>query len=159
MKYSTKDNTSPHLDADGILRVQSIVGALMLYGQAVNNKILVALSELGQKQAAATQATNNAVLHLLYYVATYPSDGITFRARKTILSTYSDSAYLNVTKARSCAGANIMLSENVTVPSYNGPILTIAQIIRNGISSAAEAELAGLFICAKEMVPIRQVLN
>ena len=27
------------------------------------------------------------------------------------------------------------------------------------MSSAAEAELAGLFICAKEMVPLRQALN
>ena len=51
---------------------------LLLYGQVVNNKLLVALSEIGQQQAAATQATNNAILHLLDYFATYSSDGITF---------------------------------------------------------------------------------
>ena len=52
-----------------------------------------------------------------------------------------------------------MLSENFPVPAYNGPILTISQIIRNVMSSTAEAELAGLLICAKEMVPLWQALN
>ena len=51
-----------------------------------------------------------------------------------------------------------MLSEDVPVPKYNGPVLTIAQIIKCVMSSAAEAELAGLYICAKEMVPLRQSL-
>ena len=76
-----------------------------------------------------------------------------------VLTAHSDAAYLNVTKARSRAGANIMLSENVPAPTYNGPVLTVAQIIKNVMSSAAEAELASLFICAKAMVPIRQSLT
>jgi hypothetical protein len=33
-----------------------------------------------------------------------------------------------------------------------------AQIIKFVASSAAEAELAGLYICAKEMVPLRDSL-
>ena len=52
-----------------------------------------------------------------------------------------------------------MLSEDVPDPAYNGPFLTVAQIIKKIMSSAAEAELAGLFICAKEMVPLRQSLK
>jgi hypothetical protein len=51
-----------------------------------------------------------------------------------------------------------MLSEDVPAPSYNGPVLTVAQIIKSVMSSAAEAELGGLYICAKEMVPLRQSL-
>ena len=76
-----------------------------------------------------------------------------------ILADHSDVEYLNVTKARSRAGAHIMISEDIPVPTYNGPILTIAQIIRNVMSSAAEAELAGLFICAKKMVSLRKSLT
>ena len=68
-----------------------------------------------------------------------------------ILSAHSDAAYLNVPRARSCAGTHIMLSENTPVPSLNGPVLTIAQIIKNVMSSAAEAELSGLFICDKAL--------
>ena len=75
-----------------------------------------------------------------------------------VLAAHSDAEYLNVTKAHSRAGAHRMLSENVPAPTYNGPVLTVAQIIQNVMSSAAESELAGLFICAKAMVPLRQSL-
>ena len=75
-----------------------------------------------------------------------------------VLGAHSDAAFLNASNSRSRAAAHIMCSEDDPVPSYNGPILTIAQIIKCVMSSAAEAELAGLFICAKEMVPLRQSL-
>ena len=69
VQYTAEDDDSPPLDADDILRVQSIVGALLFYGRAVDNKLLVALSKLGQQQAAATQATNDAFCSSL---TTYP---------------------------------------------------------------------------------------
>ena len=75
-----------------------------------------------------------------------------------ILSAHSDAPYLNVPRDCSRAGAHIMLSENTPVPSINGPILTIAQIMKNIMSSAAEAQLSGLFICAKAMIPLRDTL-
>ena len=117
VQYATKDGNRPPLDADGILRVQSIVGALLFYGQAVDNKLIAELSKLGKQQAAATQATNDAIMQLLEYVATYPRDGINFRASEMIISAHSDAVYLNVTKSHSCAGAHIMLPENVPVPA------------------------------------------
>ena len=73
-----------------------------------------------------------------------------------ILVGHSDTAYLNVSQARIRAGAHIMLSEDVPIPLHNGPVLLIAKIINNLMSSASEAELAGLFTIAKEMVPLRQ---
>ena len=51
-----------------------------------------------------------------------------------------------------------MLSKNNPVPSINSPVLTIAQIIKKVMSSAAKAELSGLFICAKAMIPLRNTL-
>ena len=62
--------TPPPLNAAVILRVQSIVGALLY------NKLLVVLSELDQQKASATEATNDAINQILDYVATYPADGI-----------------------------------------------------------------------------------
>ena len=41
----------------------------------------------------------------------------------------------------------------------NGAIHIIANIIKNVVSSAAEAEIAGVFINAKEAVPIRIALE
>ena len=158
VQYTAKGDDTPSLDADGILCVKSIVGELLFYGRAVDNNILVVLSELEQQQAAATQATNDDIMQLLDYVATYPSDGITFRASYMVLASHSNAAFLNVTKYCFRYGSHIMLSEDVPVPTYNGPILIITQIIRNVMSSASEAELAGLFICVKEMAPHRKSL-
>jgi hypothetical protein len=158
-QYTDDDDTSPALDAFGIKRIQGIVGALLYYARAVDNKLLHALSEIGTQQAAATEATNTRLNHLLDYCATYPNDGILYHASNMILAAHSDAAYLNASKSRSRAGAHIMLSEDNPIPSYNGPILTLAQIIKFVASSAAEAELAALYICAKEMVPLRNSLE
>ena len=106
----------------------------------------------------ATEATNYAINQILDYVATYPADGITFCASSMVLPAHSDAAYMNGSKARSRAGAHIMISEDVPVPKYNGPVLAIAQIIKCLMSSDAEVELTGLYICAKEMVPLRQLI-
>jgi hypothetical protein len=53
-----------------------IVGSLLYYARAVNNKLLAALSAIATHQAYATVATEQAVHLLLDYVATYPADGI-----------------------------------------------------------------------------------
>ena len=82
----------------------------------MDNKLLVALRELVQQQSMATEATNDAINQHLHYIATYPADGITFRTSAMVLSAHSDAAYLNVSKARSRAGAHIMFSKDVPVP-------------------------------------------
>lgn len=74
------DDSSPLLDDAGIKRVQGIVGSLLYYARAVDNKLLATLSAISSQQARATQNTAKAVNQLLDYVAAYPSDGITYRA-------------------------------------------------------------------------------
>ena len=51
-----------------------------------------------------------------------------------------------------------MISEDTPAPPYNVPVLTIAQIIKSVMSSAAKSELADLYICAKQMFPLCQAL-
>ena len=51
VQYAYVPDASPHLDAVFILHVQYIVGTLLFYTLAVDNKPLVALSELVQQQA------------------------------------------------------------------------------------------------------------
>jgi len=158
-QFAAEEDTSPSLDGAGILRVQGIVGSLLYYARAVNNKLLVALNAIGSEQATATEATNAAIDQLLDYVATYPNDGITYRASDMVLAAHSDAGYLNASKARSRAGAFIFLSEDEAVPRLNGPVMAIAQIIKHVMTSAAEAEIAALFITSKELVPLRQTLE
>ena len=158
IQYAAGPDDSPPLHDAGVLRVQTILGALLFYACDVENKLLVALSNVGQQQASATKSTNDTITKILDYVATYPSDGINFRASNMVMSAHSDPAYLNFRKARIRAGAHIMLSEHVPVPRYNGPVIASDQIIKCVMSSAAEADLDGLYICPKEMVPLRQTL-
>ena len=134
MQYAEPPPSSPPLDASGTQRIQLIVGSLLYYARTFDNKLLVALSKIGRHQAAATEATNDVVEQLLDYVATYPNDGITYRVNDMVLAAQADAACLNVPRARSRAGVHIMLSEDDPIPRINGPVLTIAHVIKFVIS-------------------------
>ena len=105
-------------------------------GRAVNNKLLVPFFEIGSQQAAATEETAYAIEQQLEYVATYPDDGILFRKINMILAAHSDASFISESKSCSRAGAHIFLSENYPKPKLNGPVLTIAQIIKIVMASA-----------------------
>ena len=77
-KFANSPNASPKLDDTGIKRIQAIVSALLYYGRAVENKLLVALSKLGFTQAAATKLTKTDLSQLLDYLSTYPDDCILY---------------------------------------------------------------------------------
>ena len=95
------NNTSPRLDKTGIKRVQRIVGALIYYAWAVDNKLLVSLSAIGYQQAAATANTAAAVHQLLDYVATYLADGLVFRASGMTLAAHANAGFNNKSRSRS----------------------------------------------------------
>ena len=48
-QYASTTPTSQPLDNAGVKRVQSIVGALLFYAQAADNKLLIALSKIGSQ--------------------------------------------------------------------------------------------------------------
>ena len=59
------DPYSPPLSTEGIKRIQGIIGTLLYYARAVDNKLLATLSTLGSQQAPATEATAKAISQLL----------------------------------------------------------------------------------------------
>jgi hypothetical protein len=158
-QFSPDADTSAPLNAAGITRVQRVVGALLYYARAVDPKLLVPLSAIGAQQASATEQTAAAIEQLLDFVATYPADGIIYRASAMQLCAHSDAGFANESKSRSRAGCHIFLSEDDPRPRWNGSVLTIAAIMKNVLTSAAEAELSAIFECAKAMVPLRQALT
>ena len=117
----------------------------------------MALSAIAARQASATVATEQAVHLLLNYVAIYPNGGIVYHDSSMILCTHADADFLNETNSCSQAGAHIFLSEDKAFPRFNGVVLAIAQIIKLVMASAAESELAALFITAQEMIPLIEV--
>jgi hypothetical protein len=131
-----------------VLWIQGIVGAL-----------LATLSAISSQQVHATVNTATAVHQLLDYVATYPSDGITYRASSMVLAAHSDASFLTEAGSRSHAGAHIFLSKDDPIPRDNGPVLTISHIIKFVMALATEAELAALYTTAREMIPLPDHLS
>ena len=98
-QYSTNNvNTSPPLNAKGIKWCQGVIGFLLYYARAVNNKLLMTLSAIGASQASATENTHNKISKLLNYCATYPADGITYRAINMVLAAQSAARFLSKPK-------------------------------------------------------------
>ena len=76
-----------------------------------------------------------------------------------VLAAHSDASYLSKPQARSRAGGHFFLSSDSAVPHNNGAVLNIAHLIKNVMSSATEAELAALYIMAREAVYIQIILE
>jgi hypothetical protein len=75
-----------------------------------------------------------------------------------VLCAHLDAGFLNETNSCSCTRAHIFLSENELFLRFNGAVLSIAQIIKFVMASAAKSELAAPFVMAREMIPHRQTL-
>ena len=53
----------------------------------------------------------------------------------------------------------MFLAEDEQIPKWNGPVLTIAQIMKFVMASASEYELGAMFITAQAMVLQRNTLE
>ncbi len=76
-----------------------------------------------------------------------------------VLAGHSNASYLSETNARSRAGGHFFVSNNNAIPSNNGAILTISQIIKVVMSSAVEAQIGALYIDCREAIPARHTLE
>jgi hypothetical protein len=131
--------------------------------------LLVAISELASQQASGTKAIMRALTQLLNYATTRPNASIPFHASDMIIHLSSDASYMSVPKARSrAAGFFSQLRSPCYFPSSlptdpdppaNGAIYVNRQIMREILSSAAEAELGALFHNGNEACPLRICLE
>ena len=160
-QYVEPDEISTLLDKEEKKYIQAVTSTLLYYSRAVDPTMLVALNAIATQQALPTHKTIERVKHqLLDYCASQEEAIITYHlSDMLILAVHRDAGYLNESKARSRAGGHFFLSSNVQNPLNNGAILTIAQIIDAVMSSAAEAELEGLFINAKEAMHMQCILQ
>jgi len=108
-------------------------------------------------QSKRTQTTKNKVHHLLDYLSTHPTFVVTYKASDMILHIYSDASYLVEPGAKSRAGGYYYLSSH-KFPKLNGPMHCMATLIKVITSSAAEAELGGLFLNATNVESMRSIL-
>jgi hypothetical protein len=159
IQYAKAPDTSPALPATDKTYIQQVLGVLLYYGRAVDSTLLVALSSISSMQAAPTALTMELVKILLDYVATHPDAILTYERSDMVLAVHSDASYLSESGARSRAGGHFFMSSDVADPPNNGAIINTSNIIKSVMSSAAEAELAGLYINASQAVSIRHLLH
>ena len=95
---------------------------------------------------------------MMDYLHTYPDAVIRFYASDMILKITSDAAYLVLPKARSRAAVHYHLGW-INDDRTNGPLEVLCQTIKNVASSAAEAEVAGIFIGVTNAVPMQTTLE
>ncbi len=98
------------------------------------------------------------IKQLLDYCTSQEEAIITYNASKMVLAVHSDAGNANEKKARSHAGGYIFLSNNNLNPPNNGAILANATIIKNVMSSAAEAEIGALYLNTEEAIHFQQIL-
>ena len=154
--------TAAPLSKDNVKKLQQIIGSILYYARAVDNTMLMTLSTLASAQATATEDTAKALAQFLNYCYTHPEATIRYLASDMILHVHSDASYLSEPKARSRAGGHFFLANTPETGKpvlNNGAIHNIATIIRNVMASAAEAELAALFVAAKEATVLRTTLE
>ena len=147
------------LDKDDKQIVQQVTGIFLYYSRAVDSTILVALSALASEQASPTRKTMEKVKTFLDYAASQEEAVITYHAIENVLACHSDASYLSEPGARIRAGGHFFLSSNVAIPSNNGAVLNITQIIKAVMTSTAEAEIGAIYINARKSVPQRIMLS
>ena len=150
----------PILPPKSIKRIQQITGSLLYYSRMIDSTILVALNTITTQKLGATQKTQQDIHWLLYYCNTHPSATIRYYASDMILKIHSDTSYLNEPEAKSRYGGHFYLSQLPLKQSTdNVTVLNTASIIKNVVSSAAEAEYGALFLNARTAIPTKQTLE
>ncbi len=145
-QYTKDINPTPLLDKEGKKNIQEVIGTFLCYVHCVNSTMLTVLRSLATQQANPTTNTKKLVHQFLDYAATHPDAIITYQASNMVLAGHSNASYLLETNACSQAGGHFFMSNNDALPPNNGVILTIAQIIKAVMLSAAEAEIGTLYI-------------
>jgi hypothetical protein len=154
---------SPALNAADKTRILEVLGTLLFYARAIDSTMLTAIGELATEQSQATKSTMTKLAQLLNYCASHPDATVRFTASDMILAVESDASYLSVVKGRSRAAGYFFLTNKSTAPNGpykpNGSIHVLCHIMREVLSSAAEAELGALFHNGKEACPLRIALE
>ena len=164
-QLAESSDDSEALSKESITRLQTIMGTFLCCGRAVDNTMLVALGTLGSAQSKGTQKTMEAAVHLLNCAATHPDAKVRFHASDMVPHIHSDASYLSEPEAKSRVGGYFFLGgkdnpdPNSEPPAINGAIHVESSIMRNVMSSAAEAETGGLFVNGQAGQPIQVTLG
>ena len=118
--------------------------------------MLPTLSKLSLGRGIPIRALHGTAPHFLQYATTYPDAAIQYRPSAMRLVIWSDTSYLS----ESAGGLHYLTghSDPLNIP-VNGATDIASTIIPTIVSSAAEAELAGLFLNGQLGIASRTTLS
>ena len=158
-QYATEQSSALPLEKERNKFIQQVCGKFLFLGRAVDSTPLCPISAITSQSATPTEDTTRQTTQLLDYIATQEEAVLTYDASDMKLAVHSDASYLSEPKARSRAGGYFFLSGESSVWGNNGAVLNIAHIIKHVMSSVTKAELAALYIMAREVVYIGIILE
>ena len=91
-------------------------------------------------------------------MTTLPDALLSFGKSNMNLNVHSDTLYLCEPKAKSRTRGHFLLPDHAKEPRDNGAVLNIANIMKDVMSPAAEAELGALFLNPRQALPARTTL-
>ena len=144
--YAAGKDKSPAVSPAKKKFIQEVTGTFLYYARAIEATMIPALGSIATQHVSPTENTMKKAKHFLDYAASHPDAIIAYQASGMVLAVHSDASYLSESKARSRAGGHFFMSNDDAIPSNNGAILNVSQIIKAVMSSDAEAELGALFI-------------
>ena len=96
-------------------------------------------------------------------MATHPHAKLRYKASQMCLHIDTDAAYLVAPNSKSRVAGYFYLSDNPSTlkstPTFNAAIHVECRLLRHIVSSAAEAETAGIFTNCQAAIPIRHMLK
>ena len=153
-QYATQESSAPPLETKEKRFIQQVCGKLLFLGRAVDRTLLCPVSAIASQSTMPTEDTMIHTQQLLEYIATQEDAVLTYNASEMKLAVHSNASYTSKPKARSRAGGHFFISSDSEVPHNNGAVLNIVHTIKHVMTSATEAELAALYIMAREAVYI-----
>jgi hypothetical protein len=158
-QYTTQESKVSLLDNKAKQFIQQVCGKFLFIGRAVDSTLFCPISAMALQSSKPTEDTMQQTLQLLDYLAMQEDAILSYHASNMVLAVHSNTSLLNKPKAQSQADGHFLLSSNTAVLPNNRAILNIAHIIKNIMSLAREAELAGLYIMARKAIYIRIIIE
>ncbi len=128
-QFAEYDESDP-VDDEKRKHIQKVTGEFLWYARGVDGTLLTPLSAIAAKQSKPTINTMIRSKQIMDYLATQEPAVLTYRKSNMVLAVHSDASYLNEENARSRAGGHHFLSKNEPLPSNNGAIHNVAEIIK-----------------------------
>ena len=97
--------------------------------------------------------------YFLDYSASHSDAILYYSTSDMVLAAHIDAYYLTKPKVRSRDRGHFFMSNSAPNPENNGAALTIAQIIKNVMTPAADAEIGALYINSRQEIPARTAVE